>query len=213
MKNLCAALVFCIISVTSLAQTADEKWIDQKELTKDFCFSVKYSFSETEAKGAPLALRIRGRGSNTVTQEIAIDEAYPTDAPLDQRLSIVDINFDGYPDIDLYAASGGAGPNDTHFFYIFDPIEKTFQFNSKLSSLTQVAIDPKKKIITSAYRDGCCSHSSETYSFIAGRLTLVESWDETLQSEEGDISYVITTTGKLLNGKMIYSTTKVREKN
>ena len=215
MKKVCTALAFCFATATSPAQAVSDKWIDQKEKTKDFRFSVKYSFEETETRGAPapLALRVRDRNSNTVTQEIAIDEAYPTDTPLDERLSIVDINFDGYPDIDLYAMSGGAGPNDTHFFYIYDPTKKTFQFNAKLSSLTQVAIDQKKKTITAAFRDGCCHHSSETYRFIAGRLTLVASWEETLWSKDGHISeFITTTTGKLVNGKMTYSTTRARVK-
>ncbi len=192
------------ISAT-LAHAGERHWIKQRAGTPEFVFSVEYDgAAENEgSSGTALAIRIISRRTGKTVQQIPLSDADPVDAPEDSRVAMVDANFDGHPDIAFYAIDGGAGPNDTRYFYLFDPRTGRFRLDDKLSSMTQVDVDPKRRVITSASRNGCCDHSSQTYRYIDGRLTLVESWQEALRGDD-----VVTTTGRLVRGRMRYSETK-----
>ena len=93
--------------------------------------------------------------------------------------------------------------NSTENIWIYNPKTGKFIYDQKLSDFTQLFVDKKKKTIMTAFRDGCCDHSSETYKYINGKLTLVASWHEYLEGNK-----LTTINGKLVKGKMIYKTTK-----
>lgn len=178
------------------------QWIDQDAQTNAFRFRVK-SLSNDGSHFAVSAIEISNTSGKRV-QLISNVRGQPVTAKADRLLQVIDVNFDGHEDIAVPAADGGAGPNSTSYFYLFEPRQKKFKRDKKLSSLPQVSINPDHTI-TSAYRDGCCSHGTKTYRYVAGRLTQVGSRDESLTS---DGQTVETTVGTLVRGKMHYTVTR-----
>ena len=179
-------------------------WVDQKAETADFRFQVAYRDTLADAdapdeRSTALAIRVisrrTGRGQQLI-DSVAQDrcwDGYQT------NISTPDCNFDGYPDLMLFAHDGGAGPNIGYNFYLYDPTTGQFVFDEGLSDLTQTEINPVTKTISAASRNGCCSHRSEKYRFINGQLTLVASHEETMSF--GDPDRVNVTEGKLVSGK------------
>lgn len=183
----------------------DSEWIEQQAHTSVFRFRVK-AMSNDGDHFAVSAIEISNNAGKLV-QLISNVGGQPVTAKADRLLQVIDVNFDGHEDIAVPTADGGAGPNTTSYFYLFEPRQKKFKLDKKLSSLPQVSINPDHTI-TSAYRDGCCSHGTKTYRYLAGRLTLVSSRDESLES---DGKTVETTVGKLVRGKIRYTVTRQKE--
>ena len=104
-------------------------------------------------------------------QTIVVD-GYPEVGEPEELLEVVDANFDGLPDISVPFMGGGAGPNNSINFYLFDQSKKRFVYQKKLSSLTQVSFN-KNRTISSAYRNGCCDHIDETWRFNGRQLTVI----------------------------------------
>lgn len=197
-------ILLFLATFNTYAETANERWVEQKAKTKDFHFSLKFLATDVDLT-APVALRVISNKNNKVIQEIPVINVNPEKPTDGDWLGIVDANFDTHPDLSIWAFSGGPGPNSGENFYIYNPKKKKFKFDEKLSSLTSVEINPKNKTVSSTFRASCCDHSSETYRYIADRLTLVESWREYL---DNDHTMEITVTGKLRKGKMRYTTKK-----
>lgn len=124
-----------------------------------------------------------------------------------QLINVVDVNFDGYPDLEIYSHDGGAGPNNGYNYYIYNPARQRFIYNSTLSDLTQTSINTKSKSISAAWRNGAGNHGFEKYKWIKGRLTLVEYYET--RYLEGD--NVEETHNKMINGKMKNRSRTVRE--
>lgn len=200
-----ALVALALAALSTRAGAADDGWVEQKARTTDFVFSLRFGpqAARPGASGAPTRLRIVRRQTGQVLQEIAIAEAYPVGVEPDGRIQVVDANRDGHPDIDLYAMSGGAGPNDSHDFYLFDVRRGQFRFDEKLSALSQVEFHPDGTI-TSSYRASCCDHTDQTWRYVGRRLVLVESRNERV---DGDV--VVTTLGKRVGGKMRYAVRKM----
>lgn len=177
-------------------------WIDQDAQTSAFRFRVK-AMSTDGDHFAVSAIEISNSRGKPV-QLISNVGGQPVTAKADRLLQVIDVNFDGHDDIAVLAADGGAGPNSTSYFYLFESRQKKFKLEKKLSSLPQVSINPDHTI-TSAYRDGCCSHGTKTYRYVAGRLTQVGSRDESLTSDGQTIE---TTVGQLVRGKIRYTVTR-----
>jgi hypothetical protein len=192
----------------SRVDVIDGKWVEQKAVTKTHFFRVAVAMDDPgEPDGAirNLAIEVLDRKTKKRIQLILelASEAH-TRSPED-ALNIVDANFDGYPDISIFGQSGGAGPNNTDNFFLFNSKTGQFEFDEALSSLPQIEFHPRTKTIGSAERGGCCSHSAETYRYIKGKLTLVADWNERLAA---DGQWLETTTGKRRNGKMRRHTTR-----
>lgn len=121
-------------------------------------------------------------------------------------IEAVDVNFDGFLDLIVYAQSGGAGPNNSNNYYVFNPKTKKFIFNEMLSNLSQPRIDSKTKTVYAAWRDGAATHGSEKYKWINGKLVLIEYY-ETHYLDEVNVEETHTF---LKNGKMVGKTKKIR---
>lgn len=124
-----------------------------------------------------------------------------------QIIHPVDVNFDGYPDLQIYSHSGGAGPNYGNNYYLYNPKTKHFDYHQKLSDLSQPAIDVKSKTISAAWRNGAGNWGSEKYKWINHKLRLVEYY-EIRYLDEDQIS---ETHDKMIKGKMRKRTRVVRE--
>lgn len=196
------------ISSSASAQDSDVDttpvWVKQKAGTKAYRFSVLTARGGWESV-APRALRIYDRRTGKLVQAFPDIDSMQPHARENELVQMVDANFDGHPDIRLAMDSGGAGPNNTANFYLYDPATGRFALDEKLSALTQVRIN-RDGTITSFGRGGCCVHAEERYRYIGNRLTMVFSE----VTERGNGKTTITT-GRLTNGKMKYVSRAVKE--
>lgn len=188
--------------VVSGSVPIDREWIEQQAHTSVFRFRVK-AMSNDGDHFAVSAIEISNNTGKRV-QLISNVGGQPVTAKADRLLQVIDVNFDGHEDIAVPTSDGGAGPNTTSNFYLFEPRQKKFKLDRELSSLPQVSINPDQTI-TSVYRDGCCSHGTKTFRYLTGRLMLVSSRDESLSS---DGQTVETTVGNLVGGKIHYTVTR-----
>lgn len=185
------------------------RWIAQKAETRNFRFRVAFLPGEDASESAlPVAIEVIDRKTDRRVQVIRDFYSDPMFFAADNEvLQVVDANFDGHPDISIFGQSGGAGPNNTVNFFLFDRSTGQFVFDKELSNLPQISIDPNTRTINSAQRDGCCRHSADTYRYRGKTLMLVANWDESLSA---DGKWLVTTTGRLKNGKLHYSTTRTK---
>ncbi|MCO4862866.1 hypothetical protein MKD38_14355 [Cupriavidus sp. WGlv3] len=182
------------------------QWVAQRATTRDFRFRVGVvpGVSDTD-EPQPVAIEVLSRHGGhrlQVLRDFQSDGGYVL---REEAIEVVDANFDGHPDIAIHGMSGGAGPNSTTNVFLYDPARRQFGFSRELSELTQLWIDPKTRTVHSAQRGSCCSHYSEVYRYVRGKLTLVFSKDEYANGE-----WVSITTGRLRDGKMHYRETRRR---
>jgi len=185
----------------------DGQWVTQEAKTEQFSFrvAVKQSTEDSNTSVIPVAIQIIDRKTGKTTQTIYDLSSDKTGTPSEQLLNVVDADFDHHPDIRIFGQSGGAGPNNTDNFFLFNPRSEKFEFDGQLSGLSQIEIDSRQQTISSGQRGGCCSHSSQTYKFVARKLILVADWSESLSA---DGKWLETSKGKLSGGKMVYHTSK-----
>lgn len=153
-------------------------WVKQKQMTKDFRFEVSGKQSEDsygDTNGSVDAIKIINRKTGAIQ---VIEAGTDLLSSMDNVVQVQDCNFDGYPDFWIPAFNGGAGPNYTNYFYLYNPKSGKFEFNEPLSDLEQVDVDSKSKTISSAFRDGCCHHGGATYGFVNNRLDTLSTWDD-----------------------------------
>lgn len=90
-----------------------------------------------------------------------------------QGLDFIDLNFDGYFDLDLFISAGATG-NYNSLYWLFEPDRNLFIYNAQLSNLVSLSVDSSKKIIYSYIQPGdFYEYESETYKYINDNLTLI----------------------------------------
>ena len=215
MKFAISAAFFVMSAFIGAAAHADDiplesgtKWVDQQATTKQFRFRVAFDDAPGPAdRPIPTALevldRVTGQRVQVISNFGSDGRGFSRDE--DDFLWIIDANFDGFPDIAMEGFSGGAGPNSTDNFFLFDPKIQQFVYNEELSGMPQISIDEDSKTITTSQRSSCCSHSSQTYHYQGGELIEFENWDESMTA---DGEWMETTVGHLRNGKWEYDTTR-----
>lgn len=88
-------------------------------------------------------------------------------------LNFIDLNFDGYLDLDLFISSGANG-NYNSLYWLFNPENNLFVFSKELSNLVTVSVDSSQKLIFSDIKAGAAyEYISETYRYINHKLTLI----------------------------------------
>ncbi|WP_153012822.1 XAC2610-related protein [Pseudacidovorax intermedius] len=192
--------------------TMDElRWIDQDATTGNFRFRVAFDAAGPEYDTERPAVAIEVRDASTGKRLQVFRDFYSeSQEPSAKALELVDANFDGHPDLSIFGSSGGAGPNSSTNFFLFNPTTREFAYDAALSDLTQISIDPKSKTIFSASRGSCCSHYSSTWRYIQGRLTEVGNWSEEYTA---DGRWIEESTCKLSRGKMRCKFKRHRRKN
>ena len=179
-------------------------WAEQLARTPRHAFFVQ--LASYQGQHAAMAIRVVDRETAVLVQEITKIDGLDLPLSPSRFVRLVDANADGHPDIQLSADAGGAGPNNTAFFYLFDPQAGQYRFHAGLSELTQIAVAPDGTI-ESASRGSCCHHAAQTHRFINGELTLIKSWEEALTP---DGKWFEVTSGVLKNGKMRYKSRRRR---
>lgn len=90
-----------------------------------------------------------------------------------QGLDFIDLNFDGYLDLDLFISAGATG-NYNSLYWLFEPDSNLFIYNDQLSNLVSLSVDSSQKLIYSYIKPGdAYEYESETYKYINGTLTLI----------------------------------------
>jgi hypothetical protein len=170
---------------------ASSPWVRQQQQTNKFRFEIS---ADKEFVNAVKIIN-KKTGSKQVLLDIwAGFKSIPT-----QVIQIGDYNFDGYPDFMFLMQSGGAGPNYTNNFYLYNPQKDNFEYNDELSQLSQVEVEVKSRTISSNWRDGAAHHGGERYTFIDHQLTKTAYWDQ----YAGMGFFVQENSGELVNGKWI----------
>lgn len=148
------------------------KWIAQNEETSDYRLEIFADDSDNESEGALYAIRIIDKKSGKIHQVIHPDffESTIDDA---SALNFIDVNFDGYPDIQTPVSHMGS-VNYIRNYYVYNPQSHLFEFDTQLSDLSQIEIDEKNKQIKSFSRGGAGMYQSQMYQYIDGKLTLKE---------------------------------------
>ena len=177
-------------------------WYQQTAVTADYSFSALVITSDDNENSSVEAIKITNRKTGKLLQEIDDIGGFDVHRTPADMVSIIDANFDGRPDFEIPFSDGGAGPNNSSNYYLFDPATSRFKLSQELSELPQSSINPDKTI-TSASRGSCCQHESATYRYINDKLTLIADWEEIYDPN----GWLVETTRKLRNGKWV-----VREK-
>jgi hypothetical protein len=114
-------------------------------------------------------------------------------------LTPVDVNFDGYNDLQILSNCGGTG-NCSYDFFLYDPVTNQFVHNEFLSNnLCSPEFDPKKKQITTHSNGGASDWESDTYQYGDGHYTLIR---QEISSRDQKTEKVTVNTYELRNGKM-----------
>ena len=187
----------------------DDLWIGRQKLQtiNGLQFQIKYSLypeddSRPDATGIILGIKIyKDKKLMQVIKEpgLIIDTT--------QIIHPIDVNFDSYPDLQIYSHSGGAGPNNGNNYYLYNPKTKQFDYHAKLSDLSQPDINVKSKTISAAWRNGAGNWGAEKYKWINHKLTLVEYYE--IRHVDGD--GIAETHHKMIKGKMRKRTRIVRQ--
>jgi hypothetical protein len=77
-------------------------------------------------------------------------------------VQLVDVNFDGYPDL-RFLLNAGATSTNMYSTYIYKPKLKKFALNKDLSMLSGLTIDTDTKTIKTYCRNGWCSEFREYF--------------------------------------------------
>lgn len=117
--------------------------------------------------------------SNNELQRIFFNDVYEdvpglwTSKGYYRGLNFIDLNFDGYLDLDLFISSGANG-NYNSLYWLFKPDKNLFVFSKELSDLITVSVDSSEKLIYSDIKPGgAYEYISETYKYINHKLTLI----------------------------------------
>ncbi|MCM3631521.1 hypothetical protein M3194_29935 [Paenibacillus glycanilyticus] len=130
-------------------------------------------------------------------QEISIEEAASWDGE-GLGVVIVDMNFDGYPDLAVQHYIS-AGPNISYLCWLWDPAGKQFISNQELEEIPSPEFNPGNQTILSTVRDSAAVHVENLYRYIDGKPVLVQSVRNEYDTDKE--AYKITVS-KFVNGKM-----------
>ncbi|MDN3708628.1 hypothetical protein QW060_16115 [Myroides ceti] len=150
----------------------DGKWIAQKEETPDYRLEIYADDADNESEGALYAIRIIDKKSGKIHQVIHPD-FFESTIDGASTLNFIDVNFDGYPDIQTPIATMGS-VNYVRNYYVYNPKSHLFEFDALLSDLSQIEIDVKNQQIKSYSRGGAGMYQSQIYQYVNGKLTLSE---------------------------------------
>jgi tetratricopeptide (TPR) repeat protein len=132
--------------------------------------------------------------------DISKDSEEMESRPGDDFLTLADINFDGYKDINLLVSCGATG-NCNSSFWLFDPHSKKFVFSKDFDGLGTFTLDPKNRQISTHSNGGHAGmiHSDDTYEVRGNKPVLIREIDQNYDDKKG---YYVEVTKELVDGEM-----------
>ena len=112
---------------------------------------------------------------------------------------LVDANFDGYNDLQLFNLKGTSGT--LYFFWTYNSSKKIFERSSELEDVSSPEFDKKSKSIYSSFFNNKSS-GQDTYKYIHGNLTMIERVRNFIKIDKNGKEKELTTVHRLINGKM-----------
>lgn len=119
---------------------------------------------------------------------------------------IVDINFDGYPDL-MLAQTLPAGPNVPYDYWVYDPAQgKMVSVSDEMADVTSPDFDPMNKIISVSWRASCCEHGVTTYRWKGKHLVHIDTASSYFQPEiiDGKLAICYIMPAYQRNGRIEY---------
>lgn len=115
-----------------------------------------------------------------------------------------DFNFDGTEDLALCDGNNGSYGMPSYQVYLYTPRTKKFVRNPGLTKLGQenlgmFEVDPKRKLISTFGKDGCCWHIFEQYKVVNNRP--VKIFEEVEDATIPDEKRIKITTKRLVKGR------------
>ena len=118
-------------------------------------------------------------------------------------VNVGDFNFDGMEDVAICDGNNGPYGMPSYKVYLSSKAAKKFVYNAaftkSLIGLGMFEVDKDKKQLTTFNKSGCCWHTTEKYSVVAGRP--VKVWEEIEDATIADETKVKVTTKTLVGGK------------
>ena len=119
---------------------------------------------------------------------------------------IVDINFDGYPDL-MLAQTLPAAPNIPYDYWVYDPTHgRMISVSDEMADVTSPDFDPVNKIISVSWRAGCCEHGVTTYHWKGTHLVQINTASSYFQPEiiDGKLAICYIMPSYQRNGRIEY---------
>jgi hypothetical protein len=128
----------------------------------------------------------------------------------DERLTFVDLNFDGWDDM-MIVQSIPAGPYTSYIVWLWDAAKKQFVHEKTLSGLSEIEADAETETIKTSYYYTTSKWGEEFYKYTDGKLTLFKSVETNVLTENGEPVFE-DVTSELKDGKMV-ETSRVKRKD
>lgn len=123
-----------------------------------------------------IAVYVRG-SSRELLQEIPCDPVVWPEPADNERVTVVDMNFDGYADLKVLSARGGA--NTYYDCWLWDQAGRRFIRHEKLSWIASPRADAAAKVISSFNHISATDSFETSYRFEGGRLRPVSVTEKT----------------------------------
>ncbi len=116
-------------------------------------------------------------------------------------LQLEDINFDGYPDLELIVSYPQNVKNDwSTLYFVFDPATKKFVANTELNEIGILNFDPLTKTFSSYSADGSGNEGQSVYKWFGKKCYLMRT-ENTYEDKKG----IFITEYKIQKGKSVVS--------
>ena len=128
-----------------------------------------------------------------------------------------DFNFDGNEDLAIRNGNNSGYGGPSYDVYVFNITKNKFVISNELTSLANENLgmfqtDRKRKRLITFAKSGCCWHISTEYEIIPNKgLHKVYELEEDATNTDGE--YVIVTTRKWINSKLVKSVKKYKLKD
>jgi hypothetical protein len=158
-----------------------------------------------DEKCGPLKITLFKKRSKIPFQNITAGRIFESDSK--NPLSLVDLNFDGNPDLTIFDGYTGPGGYITLSMriYLYSESQQRFVYNEALSELSQqenmgsLEIDKKRKRFYAYSRPGSGEFWHRGYSVTGDKVQMVEETITDTTLNNGTLTLI--TTRKLINGR------------
>jgi hypothetical protein len=162
------------------------RWIKQRASTNKFAFELDCRVAnESDSTFEYFGLRVRDRKTGAIVQRF-LEVSGIGRGTCSEVAAVADWNFDGYPDVTLSAHDGGAGPNFGYDFFLWDPKQDRYAYDSVFSGECQPTLDVAHKRVTFSSRGGCCAYDGKVFQVVDGTFRLVREWEWHVDTNDDD---------------------------